>query len=118
MIESISPDPGAGVAGPRRSPPPEGVKHAFPTQPSSAVTPIPDSPPPEALEAVAMAAQTLAELASRDVTLQLDLTHGAGRLRVKVVDGEGSVVDSLTPQRTFELLSRGERDPFFVDTAG
>jgi hypothetical protein len=118
MIESISSDPGARVAGPRRSSPPEGVEHALSVQLTAAVTPIPASPPPEALEAVAMAAQTLAELASRDVTLHLDLTGGAGHLRVKVVDGEGSVVDSLTPQRTFELLSRGEGDPFFVDTTG
>jgi FlaG protein len=71
---------------------------------------IPDSPPPEVLEAMAAAADAYDRLKTSGRQLHFETDPDTGRLTVQLLDPDGNVVTTLPPSKVLDLASGGTLD--------
>lgn len=69
---------------------------------------IPACPPPEVLEAMAVAAEACDRLAETGRTVRF--TTGLGRLSIHLIDGRGAVAQTLSPTQLLDLAGGGAID--------
>jgi hypothetical protein len=65
------------------------------------------TPPPAAREEFGVAAQVINDLASRQISLHLEVDHDAGKVRVEVLNGDGAVVREISARSLLDTLSGG-----------
>ena len=97
-MTDYGPAPIAGVTQPGASPAPTR------RQPPRVVY---ETPPAAVHADLDVAAQVIEELASRQVSLHFEVDHQAGRVRVQVLDGEGSVMREIPARSLLDTLSGG-----------
>jgi uncharacterized FlaG/YvyC family protein len=82
-----------------------------PAQPSRAVLRVVDqerdTPPAAVEQQLDVAARVIEELSARQVNLHFEVDHDAGKVRVQVLNGEGSVVREIPARSLFDTLSGG-----------
>jgi hypothetical protein len=66
-----------------------------------------DTPPPAVQQELDVAARVIEELSSRQVNLHFEVDHNAGRVRVQVLSGDGSVVREIPARSLLDTLSGG-----------
>jgi hypothetical protein len=78
--------------------------------PAYASAAIPESPPPEVLDAMAVAADAYDRLKTAGRRLHFEADPDTGRLTVQVLDPDGNVVTTLPPSKVLDLASGGALD--------
>ena len=71
---------------------------------------IPDSPPPEVLEAMGAAAHAYDRLKTAGRRLHFETDAVTGRVTVQLLDPDGNVVTTLPPSKVLDLASGGTLD--------
>ena len=66
-----------------------------------------DTPPPAVQQEFDVAARVIEELSSRQVNLHFEVDHEAGKVRVQVLSGDGSVVREIPARSLLDTLSGG-----------
>lgn len=85
------------------------------TQQASQVSPAPEafpaSPPAEVLDMLDTAASVLQELASKQVTMHIEVVDGGAgkRIHVEVLDAEGTLLREIPPHQMFDVLAGKSR---------
>jgi hypothetical protein len=75
--------------------------------PRSALRAEHDTPPPAVQQEFDVAARVIEELSSRQVNLHFEVDHQAGKVRVQVLSGDGSVVREIPARSLLDTLSGG-----------
>lgn len=83
------------------APEPKGVRPFTLEDPS--IDDVPDTPPPEVLEALDRAGRVLAELGRRNVSVALDTSAGDGSVRV-FLHHPGTASAEISPRALLNLL--------------
>jgi hypothetical protein len=81
-----------------------------PAAPARAPAAIPDSPPPEVLEAMGAAAHAYDRLKTAGRRLHFETDAVTGRVTVQLLDPDGNVVTTLPPSKVLDLASGGTLD--------
>lgn len=81
-----------------------------PGVPARASAAIPDSPPPEVLEAMGAAADAYDRLKTAGRRLHFETDPLTGRLTTQLLDPDGRVVTTLPPSKVLDLASGGTLD--------
>ena len=71
---------------------------------------IPDSPPPEVLDAMGAAAHAYDRVKTAGRRLHFETDPATGRLTVQLLDPDGRVVTTLPPSKVLDLASGGTLD--------
>ena len=90
------------------TPPLTPAGHPATAAPGSAA--IPDSPPPEVLEAMGAAAHAYDRLKTAGRRLHFETDAVTGRVTVQLLDPDGNVVTTLPPSKVLDLASGGTLD--------
>jgi hypothetical protein len=90
------------------TPPPTPPGH--PAAPAYASAAIPDSPPPEVLEAMGAAAHAYDRLKTAGRRLHFETDAASGRVTVQLLDPDGNVVTTLPGSKVLDLASGGTLD--------
>ncbi len=100
--------------------PPHAAKRPSSTHPQAAPDPvataayasaaIPDSPPPEVLDAMGAAADAYDRLKTAGRRLHFETNPITGRVTVQLLDPDGNVVTTLPPSKVLDLASGGTLD--------
>lgn len=116
MLEAVG-----STAGPQRIERQGGVdrvaRSAAPA-PASGIYEIPESPPADLLTELDHAAGVIDDLASRQVNVHFEVDDRTGKVRVQVVDGEGSVLREIPATRMLDVLSSGSASGLAVNAVG
>lgn len=75
--------------------------------PRPALRAVEDTPPPAVQQEFDVAARVIEELSSRQVNLHFEVDHEAGKVRVQVLSGDGSVVREIPTRSLLDTLSGG-----------
>ena len=71
---------------------------------------IPDSPPPEVLDAMGAAGDAYDRLKTAGRRLHFETDEVTGRLTVQLLDPDGNVVTTLPPSKVLDLAAGGTLD--------
>jgi hypothetical protein len=71
---------------------------------------IPQSPPPEVLDAIGVASSAYERLKNTGRRLHFETDPATGRVSVQVLDPEGNVLTTLPPSKVLDLASGGTLD--------
>ena len=71
---------------------------------------IPDSPPPEVLDAMGAAADAYDRLKTAGRRLHFESDEITGRVTVQLLDPDGNVLTTLPPSKVLDLASGGTLD--------
>lgn len=101
----------AGPADPGAAPPfgaDRASRAAVPGRGAELSDGIPACPPPEVLEAIAVAAQAYERLAETGRTVRF--ATGSGRLSIQLIDRRGALVRALSPRQVLDLTDDAVSD--------
>jgi FlaG protein len=93
-----------------RPPTPPATPPDRPAAPAQVSAAIPDSPPPEVLEAMGAAAHAYDRLKTAGRRLHFETDNVTGRVIVQLLDPDGNVVTTLPPSKVLDLASGGTLD--------
>lgn len=86
--------------------------------PATGVYEIPDVPPADLLTEFDRAASVIDDLLSRQVNVHFEVDDRTGKVRVQVVDGDGSVLREIPATHMLDVLSSGSANGLAVNAVG
>lgn len=115
MIEKLAHADRTHEIHPARKPAPASVAASESGPPTA--SPIPTSPPPDALAELDRGAIALSELAGRGLRVTVDIDQQGESIRFEVVD-EGGNVGEISSIRLLDLLNGGGAEGLLFDARG